>query len=488
MQDHEKAGTTGPATVRTPAQKSAATQPAPLGGPLARQAGAGNAAVVQMLRQAGHSWAEPEQHRHGAGCGHPTEQPAVQRSAVHDVLRTGGRPLDEATRGDMEARLGADFSDVRIHDDSAAKASAAEVGARAYTSGSHVVIGSGGDDKHTLAHELTHVVQQRQGPVSGTDNGAGLRVSDPSDRFEREAEATARRVMSGPVPAGPEVQRAAASGRPAVAPAVQRNVQDRLTDQYWQDRAANEKPVKAPAKTSKGRVGDDILLDIGPKLIKELANLCAGKSEAELDAMGRLELFRAMEATEAADIEEWWGGEGHTPDEKITAMNDWIMAHQGEKSVGGAFNKTYGETKKTARDPGNPKDGVLPIGPHLGDEEQARSYYKKPATQALMKFTLKPGAHELLFHPDHMAVAGESKGRTPQSLRNLHGGMPQAKKGEGKLEGYVGIKQEHPREYAQDEQGNRALVDGRGDFSLALGTKWSRLLFQMFVERIERVS
>jgi hypothetical protein len=42
------------------------------------------------------------------------------------------------------------------------------------------------------------VVQQRSGPVDGTDAGGGVRVSDPSDRFEREAVATADRVMSGP--------------------------------------------------------------------------------------------------------------------------------------------------------------------------------------------------------------------------------------------------------------------------------------------------
>ncbi|WUM74406.1 DUF4157 domain-containing protein [Streptomyces sp. NBC_00328] len=154
-----------------------------------------------MLRQAGRAGARLEEHQHGAGCGHlPAGQPSVQRSAVHDVLRTSGRPLDEPTRTDMEARLGADFSDVRIHNDSAAKASAAEVGARAYTSGSHVVIGDGGGDRHTLAHELTHVIQQRQGPVAGTDNGGGLKVSDPSDRFEREAEASATRAMSRSTP------------------------------------------------------------------------------------------------------------------------------------------------------------------------------------------------------------------------------------------------------------------------------------------------
>ncbi|MFD9244084.1 DUF4157 domain-containing protein [Streptomyces sp. NPDC059556] len=185
------------------------------------QRSAGNAAVLRMLQRAGHPFAQPpatEQHQHGAGCGHAqAAPPAVQRSAVHDVLSGSGRPLDAPVRQEMESRLGADFSDVRIHRDGAARASAAEVGARAYTSGDHIVIGEGGNDKHTLAHELTHVIQQRQGPVAGTDNGAGLKVSDPSDRFEREAEANAVRVMNGPADgarSAPEVQRAPA-GRTA---------------------------------------------------------------------------------------------------------------------------------------------------------------------------------------------------------------------------------------------------------------------------------
>ncbi|MFB8140610.1 eCIS core domain-containing protein [Streptomyces parvus] len=157
---------------------------------LALQRTTGNAAVLRMLQRDRH------RHRHGPDCGHqqPGAEP-VQRSAVHDVLRAPGRPLDAPLREEMESRLGSDFSDVRLHTDSAARASAAEVGARAYTSGNHVVIGDGGGGKHTLAHELTHVIQQRQGPVAGTDNGAGLSVSDPGDRFEREAEANAVRVM-----------------------------------------------------------------------------------------------------------------------------------------------------------------------------------------------------------------------------------------------------------------------------------------------------
>ncbi|MFJ7907430.1 DUF4157 domain-containing protein [Kitasatospora sp. NPDC096204] len=157
---------------------------------MAQQAAAGNRAVVQMLRRAGHG-------HDGQHDGQHDELPEVQRSAVHEVLRAPGRPLDEAVRTDMEARFGADFSDVRIHSGPAARSSAAEVGALAYTSGSHVVVGAGGGDRHTLAHELAHVIQQRRGAVAGTDNGAGLKVSDPADRFEREAEATARRVMAG---------------------------------------------------------------------------------------------------------------------------------------------------------------------------------------------------------------------------------------------------------------------------------------------------
>jgi hypothetical protein len=97
----------------------------------------------------------------------------------------------------METRLDADFSDVRIHADAAARVSAAEIGALAYTSGSHVVIADAGADKRALAHELTHVIQQRRGLVAGRDYGGGLRVSDPGEASEREASATAARVMSG---------------------------------------------------------------------------------------------------------------------------------------------------------------------------------------------------------------------------------------------------------------------------------------------------
>jgi hypothetical protein len=149
---------------------------------------------------------------------------AVIRMLARDVLRSPGQPLDESTRTEMQARLGADFSSVRVHSGPLAQRSATQLGARAYTSGEHVVIGPGGADRHTLAHELTHVVQQRAGQVDGTDNGAGYRVSDPADRFEVAAERNARRVLSGPTPdavaGGPEPEH----GRETGSAAVQRSV------------------------------------------------------------------------------------------------------------------------------------------------------------------------------------------------------------------------------------------------------------------------
>jgi hypothetical protein len=145
----------------------------------------GNAGVVQLLSD------------------ESAEETAEQTSPVHDVVgKGGGTPLDESTRSTMEGRFGQGFSDVRVHTDAQASASAESVGANAYTVGSDIVFRSGQFDastptgQRTLAHELTHVVQQRSGPVDGSEAPGGIRLSNPSDRFERAAEETATQVMS----------------------------------------------------------------------------------------------------------------------------------------------------------------------------------------------------------------------------------------------------------------------------------------------------
>lgn len=190
MKEQPEKGTPPRRVPNPPEQAAAAVQPAvgtmTPAALVSLQRTAGNAAVERMIKEL----------RRDTGTDRGHEQ-AVQRSTVHDVLRSAGQPLDGPLRTEMEGRLGTDFSDVRLHTGAAARRAAAEVGARAFTSGSHVVIGDGESDKHTLAHELIHVIQQRQGPVTGTDDGTGLKISDPSDRFEREAEAGATEALRG---------------------------------------------------------------------------------------------------------------------------------------------------------------------------------------------------------------------------------------------------------------------------------------------------
>lgn len=147
------------------------------------------------------------------------------RDTVDAVLRSAGEPLPAPVRAEFEDRLGADFAAVRVHTGAAAHAAAASVRAEAFTAGTHVVFAPGRFQPGTpagrrvLAHELAHVLQQRSGPVAGSDAGGGLRLSDPSDAFEQAAATTAARAVAAPVPAGAAVRdRTAARDRAVGSP------------------------------------------------------------------------------------------------------------------------------------------------------------------------------------------------------------------------------------------------------------------------------
>jgi Domain of unknown function (DUF4157) len=172
-------------------------------------------------------------------------------SPVHDVVSSKGSPLAPEVRSEMESAVGHDFGDVEVHTDTRAADSARSVQAHAYTVGNHVVFGEGrfrpdtDEGKHTLAHELTHVVQQRSGPVDGTPAAGGIRVSDPSDRFEREAEANASRVMAGGGGAGGD------AAAPAQVAPVQRHADENAEEAPVQRQAADEeKDEEAPAEVA----------------------------------------------------------------------------------------------------------------------------------------------------------------------------------------------------------------------------------------------
>jgi Domain of unknown function (DUF4157) len=121
------------------------------------------------------------------GVVHPDVEAAI------GAAQGGGSALDSSVSDHVGSALGDSLSDVRIHSDDAAAALARSVSARAFTVGSDIFFGPGEyrpgtpAGRELLAHELVHVVQQRDAAPSGP-----LTVSEPGDALEREAEDVAR--------------------------------------------------------------------------------------------------------------------------------------------------------------------------------------------------------------------------------------------------------------------------------------------------------
>lgn len=125
--------------------------------------------------------------------------------------------LDAVTRSTKESQFGHDFSKVSIHADNRAALSAQAINALAHTTGNHIFFGDRQyapqttEGRRLLAHELTHVLQQRRGyapaharviadlaRVPAPVVQASLRVGTPDDPLEAEADAVADRVLRMP--------------------------------------------------------------------------------------------------------------------------------------------------------------------------------------------------------------------------------------------------------------------------------------------------
>jgi hypothetical protein len=82
----------------------------------------------------------------------------------------GGRPLSQEERQWHEPRVGASLGDVRIHEGAMPGQWAKVLGARAFTIGRDIIVGSGEyargtqAGRHLMAHELSHVVAARGRP------------------------------------------------------------------------------------------------------------------------------------------------------------------------------------------------------------------------------------------------------------------------------------------------------------------------------------
>lgn len=129
----------------------------------------------------------------------------------------GGAALSGSQRGFFEPRMGSDLGDVRLHTGATSARSAQAMNARAYTLGSDVHFGAGQyqpdtqPGRHLIAHELTHVLQQRQsGPRRvqrfSWDDVLDLVNPDPNRACHRELEAAEEWARDGPYPAAPATQ------------------------------------------------------------------------------------------------------------------------------------------------------------------------------------------------------------------------------------------------------------------------------------------
>ncbi|MFN8507105.1 MAG: DUF4157 domain-containing protein [Dehalococcoidia bacterium] len=99
-------------------------------------------------------------------------------------------------RATAEASLGTSFADVRVHRDAESDALNRAITAKAFTTGSDIFLREDQNpgDMNLMAHELTHVVQQRGG---GGGVSRMLTVGAADDPFEREADSVADAVVSG---------------------------------------------------------------------------------------------------------------------------------------------------------------------------------------------------------------------------------------------------------------------------------------------------
>ena len=114
----------------------------------------------------------------------PAPLPGLGHDAAQKIERARGsatRPLSPAVQARLERGFGQRMDNVGLHTGPSARAAARAIGARAYTEGERITLGPGESehDLHLLAHEATHVVQNRR--------AAGVFRALPADTAARRA-------------------------------------------------------------------------------------------------------------------------------------------------------------------------------------------------------------------------------------------------------------------------------------------------------------
>ena len=218
--------------------------------------------------------------------------PRRSRGPVAPGKRTLASRIPAAPRGgdalpyraQMESLFGEDFSGVHVATNQAEEL--APMGARAAAEGETIRFASSKPEPSLVAHELTHVVQQRH--AGETALAAKKDESDPSDAAEREADEVAARVERLGTDAPPVVVRA----QPTARVHFHRNGPPAHPENIARNRAA----AKGAANLTSVERGE-ALLTRAQSLCKEVpsALLPAYRNAVDaLDMMAAIELSHAI--------------------------------------------------------------------------------------------------------------------------------------------------------------------------------------------------
>lgn len=172
-----KAPATAPAP-RTPAAAphAAAHAPTTPAAMLALQRSVGNQAVQRRMARPEQE-RQPEEHVHGAGCGHgeTKAKAASGPEIINEVLASPSQAPSGAMASEMSSYYGGhDFSPARVHTGPVAQRAAEAMGAKAMTIGNHVILPpAAAKDKATVAHEFDHLRNNMNGVVEKGPNSVG---------------------------------------------------------------------------------------------------------------------------------------------------------------------------------------------------------------------------------------------------------------------------------------------------------------------------
>ncbi|MFF7580977.1 hypothetical protein ACFZBE_39405 [Streptomyces sp. NPDC008061] len=296
-----------------------------------------------------------------------------------------------------------------------------------------------------------------------------IETAQDLESFARSRRLAAQRPGKAVVGAAPQAKNKGKAGDLATAPAPDgydhdnpNNPSNVLTIEHLERAAGVSGSIKALAKeraallaaakterpAAAGRTLDELLQKTGREILLGLQ-----RQPAEA---GSLDLYRAMSAEEAQNVLEYWNGP-----EKIRALQ-YVATGSGTAKE---FKSNY---------------TGLTVGAHFGGRSQVEMYHSSQGRSylAMLKFTLKPGAHKILFTPQIMALG---PGYASELIRKAGGDYKAASQHKGSLPGYIGLKAE--------QHGAFSLAIAQGS---SLGSARvvgpSQLLFQLLVESISVVS